>query len=68
VAFRRRLDSLLARNPQFTRAVIAAIVTGVLAFFTEDSGIVIPSLIALWAGLGLAWLVLHSASGEGEET
>ena len=66
VAFRRRFDSLLTGNPQFARALIAAIVTGVLAFFTEDSGIVIPSLIALWAGLGLAWLALHSASGEGE--
>jgi len=58
VAFRDRLRSILARNRQFERSMVAAAVAGVLAFFTEDSGIVIPSLVSLYVGVGLAWLAL----------
>jgi len=66
IVFRRRLDHMLAENPQFWRAVIAATVAGILAFFTEDSGIVIPSLVSLYVGIGLAWLTLSArARGEG---
>lgn len=61
VAFRDRLTSLLADNPQFARGMIAAAVAGGLAFFTEDSGIVIPSLVSLYVGVGLAWLALAAA-------
>ena len=61
--------ALLAENPRFAQAVTAASVAGVLAFFSEDSGIVIPSLIALYVGVALAWLMvarLDRAAAEGE--
>jgi hypothetical protein len=61
IAFRDRFSRLLAENPQFERGMIAATVAGVLAFLTEDSGIVIPSLISLYIGVGLAWLALTAS-------
>ena len=50
--------ALLAENPNFAKAVIGREVAGVLAFFTEDSGIVIPALIALYVGVASAWLMV----------
>ncbi len=47
-----------AENPGFAAAIIATLVAGGIALLTEDSGIVIPSLIMLYTGLGLAWLML----------
>ena len=61
--------ALLADNPHLANAITAAAVGGALAFFSEDSGIVIPSLIALYAGVALAWLMvarLAEAAKEGE--
>jgi hypothetical protein len=48
----------LADNPFFAHAITVTLATGIVAFFTEDSGIVIPSLIMLYTGVGLAWLML----------
>jgi hypothetical protein len=45
-------------NPNFVAAVTATLVASVLALLTEDSGIVIPSLIMVYVGTGLAWLML----------
>ena len=67
IGFRERFLRLFSENPQFARAMFAAAVTGVLAFFTEDSGIVIPSLVSLYVGVGLAWLMLMAAT-EGENS
>jgi hypothetical protein len=48
----------LAENPRFADAVTVTLVAGSLAFFTEDSGIVIPALIMLFTGAGMVWLML----------
>jgi len=54
---------LLAENPHFAKAVTAAAVAGVVGFFTEDSGVVIPALIALYVGVALAWLMVSRLTG-----
>jgi hypothetical protein len=58
--FRRAsgFSRLAADNPNFVAAVVATLVASVLALLTEDSGIVIPSLIMVYVGTGLAWLML----------
>ncbi len=50
--------AMLAENPHFSAALRVAAITSVAAFFTEDSGIAIPALIALYVGVGLAWLMV----------
>jgi hypothetical protein len=67
VFFRERFSSLLAANSQFLFSIVAATVAGTLAFFTEDSGIVVTSLIALFVAMGLAWLALNEPT-DGERT
>lgn len=58
----------LAANPRFADAVTVSLVAGTVAYFTEDSGIVIPALITFWIGVGIAWLMLdrlaEDVSGE----
>lgn len=58
----------LAANPRFADAVTVSLVAGAVAYFTEDSGIVIPALITFWIGVGIAWLMLdrlaEDVSGE----
>ena len=57
---------LLADNPHLAKIATAATVAGVVAFFSEDSGIAIPSLIALYVGVAIAWLMVDRlASGRG---
>ena len=58
---------LAAENPGFVAAVVATLVAGALALVTEDSGIVIPSLIMLYTGVGLAWLMLARLGGQDPE-
>lgn len=48
---------LFAENPHLAKALVAAAAGGVVAFFSEDSGIAIPSLVAVYAGAALAWLM-----------
>ena len=52
------LADTLAENPYFACAITVTIVAGVTAFFSEDSGIVIPALVMLYTGVTLAWLML----------
>jgi hypothetical protein len=60
----------LAESPRFGDAITASLVAGFVAYFTEDSGIVIPALIVFYVGIALAWLMLSrlrepdSAAGE----
>lgn len=49
---------LSAENPNLVAAIVASLVAGAIAFVTEDSGIVVPSLIMLYTGVALAWLML----------
>jgi hypothetical protein len=59
-----------ADNPNYRAAIVATLVAGAIALLTEDSGIVIPSLIMLYTGTGLAWLMLERlrASNSKERT
>lgn len=48
----------LAENPDFGDAITVSLVAGLVAYFSEDSGIVIPALIVLYVGVGIVWLML----------
>jgi hypothetical protein len=48
----------LSENPRFADAITVALSTGLLAYFTEDSGIVIPAMICLYVGIGIVFLML----------
>ncbi len=48
----------LAENPHYAAAMSACLVAGLAAFFTEDSGIVIPAIMLLWVGVGILYLML----------
>jgi len=56
-----------AKNRSFGAAVVATLVAGAIALVTEDSGIVIPSIIMLYTGLGLAWLMLANLGDSDSE-
>jgi len=58
----------LAESPRYADAITVTLVAGALAFFTEDSGIVIPALIMLYTGAGIMWLMLVRVGGRDEET
>jgi hypothetical protein len=51
------LDALES-HPDFGQALTAVLVGGLAAYFTEDSGIVIPALMFLYAGAGTLWVML----------
>ncbi|MDZ4169113.1 MAG: hypothetical protein U1E26_05610 [Coriobacteriia bacterium] len=48
----------LAENPNFADAITVSLVAGLAAYFTEDSGIVLPALEVFYIGVALAWLML----------
>lgn len=61
----------LQENPHYSAAMAAALLGGLAAYFTEDSGIVIPALIMLYVGAGILYLMtarlseqLDTMSGE----
>ncbi len=58
----------LTENPRFADAITVTLIAGGLAFFTEDSGIVIPALIMLYTGAGIMWLMLARLGDRDEET
>lgn len=49
---------MLTRNPDFADAITVSLAAGVVAYFTEDSGIVIPALEFFFMGIALVWLML----------
>lgn len=60
----------LTENPAFADGITVCLVAGVAAYFSEDSGIVIPALIVFYVGVGIVWVMLSRlervlASGEG---
>jgi len=57
----------LAENPRFADAITVTLVAGGIAFFTEDSGIVIPALIMLFTGAGVVWLMLVHLRSSGAD-
>ncbi len=48
----------LKANPHFSAAMSACLIAGLVAFFTEDSGIVIPAIMLIWVGVGILYLML----------
>jgi len=56
----------LTENPRYADAITVTLIAGGLAFFTEDSGIVIPALIMLYTGAGIMWLMLVRLGDRGE--
>jgi len=54
----------LADNPYFSDAMAACLVGGLAAYFTEDSGIVIPAMIMLYVGVGIIGLMLAELCGK----
>jgi hypothetical protein len=48
----------LVENPHFSSAMSACLVAGLAAFFTEDSGIVIPAIMLVFVGIGIVYLML----------
>lgn len=51
------LDALES-HPDFGQALTAMLVGGLAAYFTEDSGIVVPALMFLYAGAGTLYVML----------
>lgn len=51
----------LIENPNFADAITVSLVAGLVAYFTEDSGIVIPALEVFYVGIGLSWVMLSHA-------
>jgi len=45
-------------NPYFSAAMAACLIGGLAAYFTEDSGIVIPALIMVYLAAGILYLML----------
>jgi len=48
----------LDENPYFSAAMAACLIGGLAAYFTEDSGIVIPALIMVYLAAGILYLML----------
>lgn len=48
----------LTQNPHFADAITISLIAGAVAYFTEDSGIVIPALEVFYVGVGIVWLML----------
>lgn len=60
-------------NPHFSAAMAACLIGGLAAYFTEDSGIVIPALIMVYLAAGVLYLMLdrlrtepHHGRADGE--
>lgn len=48
----------LADNPFFGDAITVSLAAGLVAYLTEDSGIVIPALEVFYVGVAIVWLML----------
>ena len=53
----------LGANPHYAAAMSACLVASLVAFFTEDSGIVIPAIMLIWVGVGILYLMLAARPG-----
>ena len=57
------LAHTLTENPFFASGMTALLVAGIVAFFSEDSGIVLPAIMVLYLGCALLWLMLDRLTG-----
>jgi len=53
----------LKANPNFSHGMVTILIAGVAAYFTEDSGIVLPALMVLYLGCAIVWLMLARLRG-----
>lgn len=54
----------LSANPFFADAITVSLVAGLVAYLTEDSGIVIPALEVFYVGVAIVWLMLARLENE----
>ncbi len=59
---RGEFAAMLRANPAFAAALGAALFAGLVGYFTEDSGIIIPALIMLPVGVTAMYLMLSQSS------
>ncbi|MCL2655395.1 MAG: hypothetical protein FWD65_06850 [Coriobacteriia bacterium] len=50
-------------NGAYRKAMISVLITGILAFCTEDSGVTMPSLMVVYLGTSIVWLMLGPVQG-----
>jgi hypothetical protein len=48
----------LQANPNLGSAITSVLGAGLVAFFTEDSGIIIPAIMLIWVGAGILYVML----------
>jgi hypothetical protein len=58
----RILVRVTAENPALGAAIVAALSAGVFGFFTEDTGVLVPTFIFVPVTLGVVWLVVSAAA------
>jgi len=58
----------LEENRRFSDAMAACLIGGLAAYFTEDSGIVIPALMMVYVGSGILYLMLARLVRDGVGT
>lgn len=57
----------LSQNPHFADAITVSLVAGLAAYFSEDSGIVIPALEVFYVGVAIVWLMLARLAVQSRE-
>ena len=62
---RGEFKAMLERWPGYSAALTASLVAGTVAYFTEDSGIIIPALIILYVGVGALYLIMTRMATQG---
>jgi hypothetical protein len=65
---RGEFAAMLKRYPAFSISVAAALFAGVVGYFTEDSGIIIPALMFIPVGVSALYLMLPVSRGAGGES
>jgi len=64
---RGEFAAMLKRYPAFSVAVAAALFAGVTAYFTEDSGIIIPALMFIPVGVSALYLMLLAPAARSDD-
>lgn len=59
-------SEVLDESPDFAAGLAGCLVASVIAYFTEDSGIVVPSLLLLFPAIGVAYLLIARRVAEEE--
>jgi hypothetical protein len=64
---RGEFAAMLKEYPAFSAAIAASLFAGVVAYFTEDSGIIIPALLLVPVGVSALYLMLGRTTPGGGE-